>query len=148
MISRLFNNIGIHSLGIAFTAQRFGRSLPLPKLLLIAPLIAHQRLLDHLSRSNVVFTSIERLLVDKIECFANFNARFYDSLCDSVNAVQFLVDIEIADIREEGLQITSPIAFDKRMGQRAAKIEKAAPNIAKLLELPSGHLYSSLRIQL
>lgn len=148
MISRLFNNMGICSLGIAFTAQSFEGPLPLSKALLVTPFIAHRVLLNHLSRRNTVVTNIETLLVRKTACFANFNARFYDGLCESVNAIQFLVDVEVAELREEGLQITTPIVYDKGMGKRAAKVEKAAPNLAALFEASNGHLYSNLRIQL
>ncbi|MEZ6127071.1 MAG: hypothetical protein R3C59_00145 [Planctomycetaceae bacterium] len=148
MTRQLYNNFGIFSLGIAFTSQAFGSVLSLPKALLVAPFLSHQALLDHLSRQNSVVSSIEKLLVQKTVCFSNFNARYYDSLCGSINAIQFLVDVEVAQFRPEGIEVVTAMVFDRRMGSRAEKIMKAAPRLASLFESSDADLYSALRIQL
>lgn len=148
MTRQLFNNFGIFSLAIAFTSQEFGSVLSLPKALLIAPFITHQALLDHLSRQNSVISSIEKLLVQKTVCFSNFNARYYDSLCASINAIQFLVDVEVAQFSADGVEVVTEVALDRRMGSRAEKIKKAAPRLASLFQSSDADLYSALRIQL
>lgn len=148
LISRLFNNFGILSVSIVFTAREFDGPLPITKALLVAPFVSHRRLLDHLSRKNVTDPNIEKLLVERTDCFANFNARFYDNLCESLNAIQFLVDLEIAAIEGRSLRLIKDLPTDSGLGKRAQKIEKAAPNIAALLNSKSSDLYSSLRIQI
>lgn len=148
MISRLFNNVGIFSLAIVFTTQRQGGTLAITRALLVAPFISHRAMLSHLARKNLVDPSLEGLLIDRPEYFSNFNSRFYDGLTTSVNAIQFLVDVEIAEIASGALRINSPISYDRKMGERALKIERASSNIASLLTLPTSSLYSSLRIQL
>jgi len=146
MTLQLYNNFGLFSLGIAFTAQSFGRALSIPKTLLIAPFISHQASLAHLSRQTTVITSIEKMLVQKTACFSNFNARFYDGLCGTTNAIQFLIDVEIARLSSEGIEMVETFAFDRRMGNRAEKVAKAAPRLAALLQSSEADLYSSLRI--
>ena len=148
MTRQLYNNFGIFSLGIAFTSQAFGGPLSIPKALLIAPFISHQALLDHLSRQSTVVSSIEKMLVQKTVCFSNFNARFYDGLCGSTNAIQFLVDVEFAELRPDGIEVLAAMVFDRRMGNRAEKVAKAAPRLAALFQSSDADLYSALRIQL
>jgi len=148
MLIRLFNNIGIRSLSIVSVADEFDRPLPISKALLIAPLVSHRALLGHLSRKNTVVSSLEKLIVKRTHSFANFNERYYDGLCESLNAIQFLVDIKVAEIVNSGIQVVEPISYEKQMGKRAAKIYKAAPNIAALLNASTSSLYSSLRVQI
>lgn len=148
MIPRLFNNLGVCSLSIAFTAQHYSRALPIPKALLVFPLVTHRSLLNHLSRKNASIGSLEGLLISKLMSFSNFNARFYDGLCESVNAIQMLVDFEIAAFTANGLEITTPLQYQPMMGKRVEKVWKAAPRIAQILSNSQGQLYSSLRVQL
>ncbi len=135
------------SISIVYVAREYDGPLPVSKALLIAAFVSHRRLLDHLSRKNVTRPTIEKLLVERMDCFANFNARFYDNLCESINAIQFLVDVEIASIEERSLRLIKDLPADSSLGKRAQKIEKAASNIAFLLNHKSSDIYSSLRVQ-
>ena len=148
MLVRLFNNIGIRSLGIVSVAEEFDGPLPISKALLIAPLVSHRSLLGHLSRKNTVVSSLEQLIVKRTRSFTNFNERYYDGLCESLNAIQFLVDIKVVEIVDSGIQVVESISYEKQMGKRAAKIYQAAPNIAALLSASTSSLYSSLRVQI
>jgi len=100
------------SISIVYVAREYDGPLPVSKALLIAAFVSHRRLLDHLSRKNVTRPTIEKLLVERMDCFANFNARFYDNLCESINAIQFLVDVEIASIEERSLRLIKDLPAD------------------------------------
>ena len=147
-MSSLFNNLGFCSVAIAYAVEEAVAPVPISKALLVVPIISNRRLLDHLARKGVIVENIERLLVNYTECFANLNQRYYDSLSDSVNGIQFLLNIEVLELNDKGLQVLNPMPFHKDMGRRAQKAKQAAKNIASLLSLSSANLYSSLRIQI
>lgn len=143
----LYNNIGIDAVAIAFVLQKM-RSLPLTKALLISPIISHRDLLNYLSNGNVKIQSLERLIIEKTSFFSNFNRRFYDNLCGSINSIQFLHEIELVNIINSNIYIREEINFNKKMGGRAEKIHKASENISKLLSESSEMLYLNLRVEL
>ena len=147
MIGRLYNNFGIGSLGIAFTL-RYLAPLPLSKVLLVMPLISHKDLLQYLARKTTTIQSLEQLLVSHQKCFSNFNARFYDSMLTSINAIQFLVEIAMVDLVDGEIVSVKELDYDPAMGKRAQKIFDASQRIAELLKSDSAHLYTNLRIQL
>lgn len=148
MISRLFNNFVVNAIAIALVTQQSGGSLSVVKILLVAPCISHKAMLDYLSRKNVERPNIEKLLVERPEYIANFNSRFYDGLATSMNSIQFLAEMEMAEVIGTTLHVKQVISYNKEMGERLQKIEKATPNIATLLANSAADLYSSLRIQL
>jgi hypothetical protein len=147
MNGKLYNNLGICSLSIAFTLQRVDR-LSLSRALLIMPIIAHEELLQYMARKSTNFNSIEQVIVRKPECFLNFNARFYDVLTVSMNAIQFLS--EMTFIKLEGGEIisTEAINYEESMGARAKKIFNASSRIADFVSSDTANLYTNLRIEL
>jgi len=147
MNGKLYNNLGICSLSIAFTLQRVGR-LSLSQALLIMPIVAHEELLQYMARKSTNFNSIEQIIVRKPECFLNFNARFYDGLTVSLNAIQFLSEIDF--IKLDGRDIISIYSFsyEKSMGKRANKIFTASSHIAEFVGSNTLNLYTNLRIEL
>lgn len=147
MIGRLYNNFGIGSLGVAFTLRHMV-PLPISKALLIMPLISHKDLLQYLARKTTTIQSLEQLLVSHQRCFSNFNARFYDSLPASINAIQFLADMAIVDLVEGEIVSIQDLDYVPEMGKRAQKIFDASQCIAEILKSDTAHLYTNLRIQL
>jgi len=145
--AKLYNNLGIESLAIMFVLQNM-KDMPLTKALLILPMLAHRELLAYLSNGNTKIQSLEKLIIEKTSFFSNFNDRFYDSLCGSLNAIQFLHEIEFLDIKGNCLFVKSEISYEKLMGSRADKINKAASNIAKLLDESVDKLYLNFRVEL
>jgi len=147
MNGKLYNNLGICSLSIAFTLQHVD-CLSLSRALLIMPIIAHEELLQYMARKSTNFNSIEQVIVRKPECFSNFNARFYDGLTVSLNAIQFLS--EMAFIKLEGREIisTEAINYEESMGKRAKKIFNASSHIADFVSSDTVNLYTNLRIEL
>jgi hypothetical protein len=147
MIGRLYNNIAICSLGIAFTLKHMN-SLPLTKTLLIMPIIAHADLLNYLARRSTNVRSIEQLIVRKPRCFSNFNERFYDGLLVSLNSVQFLFEIDAIEWSNGKLYGSEQFDYDESMGKRAKKIFDASSHIAAIFEDDPVNLYTNLRIQI
>lgn len=147
MIGRLYNNFGVCSLGIAFTLQHLN-SLSLSKSLLIMPIIAHKDLLQYLARKGSTVQSLEQIIVTHQRCFSNFNARFYDSLPASINAIQFLVEIGVIEIEDGELIVLENLDYETSMGKRAEKIFNASSNLAEIIKSDTADLYSNLRIQL
>lgn len=147
MIGRLYNNFGIGSFGVAFTLRHMS-PLPLSKTLLIMPIISHKDLLQHLARKTTKIQSLEQLLVSHQRCFSNFNARFYDSLPTSINAIQFLAEMSIVDLAEGEIVSIQELDYVPEMGKRAQKIFDASQCIAEILNSDTAHLYTNLRIQL
>lgn len=147
MIGRLYNNFGIGSLGIAYTLRHMS-PLPLSKTLLILPLISHKDLLLYLARKTTTIQSLEQLLVSHQRCFSNFNARFYDSLPTSINAIQFLAEMAIVDLVEGEIVSIRELDYVPEMGKRAKKIFDASQCLAEILKSDTAHLYTNLRIQL
>lgn len=147
MIGHLYNNLGISSLGIVFTIRHLC-PLSLTKSLLIMPIITHKDLLQYLSRKTTKVHSLEQVLVSHQRCFSNFNARFYDSIITSINAIQFLAEVEMIEVIENEIVSVEDLDYDMSMGKRAKKIFDAAPNIAGVINSDSSGLYTNLRIQI
>ena len=147
MIGQLYNNFGICSLAMAFTLQ-YSAHLPLSKSLLIMPIVSHKYLLHYLARKTTTIQSLEQLLVTHQKCFSNFNARFYDSLPTSINAIQFLTETSMVDLVEGEVVSIQQLDYAPGMGKRAQKIFDASRRIADILKSDTVHLYTNLRIQL
>lgn len=143
----VYNNIGIEAVAVCFVLQKIN-TLDLAKAILISPIISHRDLLNYLSNGNVKIQSIEKLIIEKTSFFSNFNKRFYDGLCGSINTLQFLQEIELAEIADKKISIKSEIKFSNEMGKRAEKIYKASENIAKILSEGTEKLYLNLRVEL
>jgi hypothetical protein len=147
MKNHQYNNIGICSSAISFTLEHCDY-IELSKVLLIVPMIMHKDLLGYISRENSSVIGIDKLIIDKLECFTNFNHRFYDSLPQSINAIQFLSEIDVIHIEKSKVYGLNKIKYSDEMGTRAKKIWKASSNISKLLEEDASKLYLNFRIKL
>ncbi|MGC1497058.1 MAG: hypothetical protein WA790_14705 [Sulfitobacter sp.] len=148
MISgRLFNNIGIEALSIAFVLNH-EPTLSVSKAVLVSPIVAHNALLTHLARKTTKILSFEKYLIEHISNFSNFNRRYYDGLVNSMNSVQLLSELDVIEFIDGHLKLKHPIEYKNTMGKRAEKVSKAASNIAALLSESSEKLYLNLRIEL
>jgi len=148
MTSRsLYNNIGIEAVTIMLIVQQ-AKSMPMSKVLLILPMVTHKELLSYLSKKSAKIQGMEKLIIDKTSCFSNFNKRFYDNLCGTINAIQFLNEIGAIKIDDGNVSVKSEMPFDSAIGKRAEKVSKASSNIAKVLSDSTEKLYLNLRIEL
>ncbi len=142
-----YNNLsmGIVALGAVLNQSK---ELPISKLFLIFPILSHRKLLQYMGRSTTKIKSIEKLIVEETASFSNFNKRYFDSLVLTVNALQYLTDTEYLYFDDGVVTLAKPFEYDSKMGNRANKIFKAAPNIALLLDERTDKLYLNLRVEL
>lgn len=143
----LYNNFGIDAFGLAFVLGHSGE-LPLSKALLISPIISHEKMLSHLARTTTSILSFEKYLIENISKFSNFNQRYYDSLINSVNAIQLLHELQVVEVVGDSVSLQKKLSFSSSMGTRAGRIFKASQNISEILRTPSEVLYLNLRIEL
>lgn len=142
-----YNNLGLGIISLGFVLDKT-KTLPLSKLFLILPFVTHAELLSYLAKANANIQSIEKLIVDKTVCFSNFNKRYYDTLILTVEALEYLYDLEYIKIQNGSATLLKNFEYDKIMGKRAEKINKASTNIAKILKDKVNNLYLNLRIEL
>ncbi|MFK5970837.1 MAG: DUF6521 family protein [Candidatus Marithrix sp.] len=142
-----YNNLGIGIISIGFVLKK-AKTFPLSKLFLILPFVTHSELLTYLAKQSTKIQSIEKLIVDKTVCFSNFNKRYYDALTLTVEAIEYLNDLEYIQIENGSVMLLKDFNYDKNMGKRAEKIHKTSTNIAKILKDRADILYLNLRIEL
>jgi hypothetical protein len=142
-----YNNIGITSIAIN-SVLSLSKELSISKVLLIMPLFTSKDLTSHLSRKTTEIKSIEKLISEKTPLFSNFNKRYYDSLVNSINAVQLLIETNQISIIEGKLIANKSFHYMKSMGKRAENINNASQNVSKLLNENTEKLYLNLRIEL
>ena len=147
MRTESINNLAFVSLAMAIVIEKSGR-LDLTKALLIMPFLAHKELLSYLANENTNIRSLDKLIVDKLNCFSNFNARYYDNLTASLNAIQFLSEIDAVSISGKYILSREEIHCMSSIGNRIKKVSKASCNLSKILSEDASSLYLNLRIEL
>ena len=142
-----YNNIGITSIAIN-SILSLSKELSISKVLLIMPLFTSKDLTSHLSRKTTEIKSIEKLISEKTPLFSNFNKRYYDSLANSINAIQLLIETNQISLIDGNLIKGQSFQYAKSMGKRAGEINTASQNVSKLLNESTEKLYLNLRIEL
>jgi hypothetical protein len=147
MRTESLNNLAFASLAMSIIIEK-SQKLELTKSLLIMPFLAHKELLSYLANGKTQIRSLDKLIVDKLHCFSNFNKRYYDNLSTSINALQFLSEVDAVSI--EGAYIVSKEEFEyvNSMGDRLRRAFKASDNISKILSEDASSLYLNLRIEI
>ena len=147
MKNNTYNNLGIGIISIASVINN-AKKISLDKVFLIIPFFTHQELLAYLGNANSDIKSIEQLISHKVNCFSNYNKRYFDSLILTLNSIQYLIDMEYVILKDEQLQLQKELLYDKKMGKRAEKIYKASDNVAKLLTDTPSNLYFNLKVEI
>ncbi|WP_448149288.1 three component ABC system middle component [Labrys miyagiensis] len=142
-----YNNLGINAFAISSVLKEAG-FLTLPKITLILPVVAHREMVKKLGYGKFRFVSFEEYLIDNIEYFYNFNERYLASLIPTVNALQFLYEIGVIQLKDDGAVIASALPFDASMGKRAERVQRASANIAALVSGNAEVFYLNARIEL
>lgn len=140
-----YNNLGIVVIAIHSTISVL-EGITLSKAMLIMPFYSHKLLTDYLARKGVEIKSIEHLIAIKTSYFSNFNDRYKDSNVQTIHAIQYLIDTQILNFIDGNLVCTEPFKYDKKMGNRAMKMDKASINMAKILSEDTSNLYLNLRV--
>jgi len=143
----IYNNFGILSIGI-LSSLNDARVLSIPELMLVSPFITHSALLSYLARKNIQIKSLEQLIIQKTMWFSNFNERYYASIAETLNAIQFLHDTELIFWDGRSCSLIQEVPYHKGMGIRANKIYKASGQLVPLITGDVANAYNNLRIQL
>lgn len=141
-----YNNVGICAVAL-MSILAHARRLPLLKTLLVMPLVMHEGTVTFLSKGNVAQRQVAALAASRADLFSNFRQRFQSSLVVTINTIQLLVESGHIQLNND-VTILRPLVLNSKFGSRALKIEKAAKNIAALLESSEEELYLNLRIWL
>jgi hypothetical protein len=141
-----YNNVGICAIALA-TVLNHCRRLTLPKALLVMPLMMHEPTVSFLSSGATRPREAAALASSHPEFVANFNERYESSLVASVNAIQLLIHLGYAKLRDD-LELSTPLSIDKSFGKRAMRIDKASEKASALLASPVEELYLNFRVQL
>ena len=107
MRNNTYNNLGFGIISIA-SVLNIIKSLSVDKVFLIIPFFTHQELLAFLSNPRTEIKSIEQLVSHKINCFSNYNKRYFDSLVLAINSIQYLIDMLF--LCQNGYQV---LAYDQ-----------------------------------
>ncbi|PYE85233.1 three component ABC system middle component [Phyllobacterium leguminum] len=145
--SSYYNNLGMNAFAISSVLKEAG-FLTLPQIALILPVVAHRQMVNKLSNGRFRFVSFEQYLIDNIEFFYNFNERYFASITQTVNTLQFLHEIDGIKLKDNGAVIVSDLPFDASMGKRAERVKRASPNIAALVSGNAEVFYLNARIEL
>ncbi|WP_367179773.1 three component ABC system middle component [uncultured Paraglaciecola sp.] len=147
MRTETFNNLAFASLAMSIVVEK-SQKLDLTKALLIIPFIAHKELLSYLANGRTQIISLDKLIIDKIHCFSNFNKRYYDNLSTSINAIQFLSEVDMISIDNSCMVSMEKVEYPNSVGDRLKRVSKASDNISKILSEDASSLYLNLRIEI
>ena len=147
MRTETLNNVAFASLAIAIVAGKVEK-MELTKALLIMPILANKELTSYLANGRTKIKSLDKLIIDKLHCFSNFNKRYYDNLSTSINAIQFLSETNVISVENSIISTKEKIDYASSMGTRLKLTYKASQNIAELLSQETSNLYLNLRIEL
>jgi hypothetical protein len=142
-----YNNVGIGIIALG-SVLNHSKELSISKVFLIFPFLSHQKLLTYLGRKTTTITNIEKLVVEKISFFSNFNKRYMDSLILTINALQYLNDTGYINITNEKVIFNKSFEYDTKMGTRAKKMFNASKNISLILKDNQEKLYLHLRVEI
>ncbi len=147
MRTETLNNLAFASLAMSLVVEK-SQKLELTKALLIMPFIAHKELLSYLANGRTQIISLDKLVIDKLHCFSNFNKRYYDNLSTSINAIQFLSEIDMISVDNSRIVSKEKAEPLCSVGGRLKRVAKAANNISKILSEDETILYLNLRIEI
>ncbi|QEQ97418.1 three component ABC system middle component [Neptunomonas concharum] len=147
MRTETLNNLAFSSLAISIVVEK-SQELELTKALLIMPFIAHKELLSYLANGRTQIISLDKLIIDKLHCFSNFNKRYYDNMSTSLNAIQFLSEMDMISIDNSRMISIKEVEHSNSVGDRLKRVSKASNNISKILSEDASSLYLNLRIEI
>lgn len=145
--NRLYNNLGIAIVALSALLLHL-EQISLAKIFLVMPFVTQKKLLQQLAKEENV-KSIENLLSKKTSYFGAFSKRFYASLTLTMNALQYLVEMQYIKVEKGTVVKLKNYDFSSDIGERSSLIVKAAYNIALLLNTTrEEQLYLNLRVKL
>lgn len=122
------------------------KSMPINKVMLIYPLLYQKSMLSALSNKKNKYISLERIIIDHPEWISNFNNIYYSTISISINAVQYMYEMDYIKFDNGDVVLKKEIEYDKKMGDVVKKYYLSSSCISNLLRKPSDYLYLNLRI--
>lgn len=123
----------------------------LSSLMLLLPIIFHQKSLSYLSNQKTKVISIQNLILTKPEILVSLNKRYYNFLSNSINCLSLCLDNGLFELKDGN------VFFLKRMfnendllnlGKRALRIQASMMNLVSLLSSDSSQLYELCGVEL
>ncbi|WP_392553094.1 DUF6521 family protein [Orbus wheelerorum] len=120
-------------------------------LMLLLPIVFHQKSLSYLSNKKTKVISIQNLILTKPEILVSLNKRYYNFLPNSINCLSLCLDNGFFELKD------GKVFFLKRMfnendlpnlGNRALKIQASIMNLVSLLSSDSSQLYELCGVEL
>ncbi|MGI2200455.1 three component ABC system middle component [Shewanella baltica] len=124
------------------------KSMPICKGVLIYPFVYQKKMLSTLANKNKSNNALEKIIIDNPEWFSNFDNIYYSTLPLSINAIQYMKEMEYIDIKDGIIILIKEFNYNENMGQEAMKYQLSSNCISKLLSKPADYLYLNLRITL
>lgn len=123
----------------------------LSSLMLLLPIVFHQKSLSYLSNQKTKVISIQNLILTKPEILVSLNKRYYNFLSNSINCLSLCLDNGLFELKDGN------VFFLKRMfnendllnlGKRALRIQASMMNLVSLLSSDSNQLYELCGVEL
>jgi len=127
-----YNNAGIAAVAIGCVLNHT-QTLTLAKSLLIMPIVMHSETTKFLASERTRSREIASLVASRPDFVLNFNRRYHSSLVHTLNAIQLLHNLGNVEF-DTSLRLNREFECTKELGDRAALINKASLEIAKLLQ--------------
>ncbi|EOB6545762.1 three component ABC system middle component [Vibrio vulnificus] len=137
-----------HCILAIHSVLNISRKMSIDKVLLIYPLVYQKPMLSALASKKTIYNSLEKLLIEHPEWFSNFDNIYYSTLSLSINAIQYMNEMEHIDISNGVITLKKDIQYNKKMGLDVNKYFSSSTCISNLLNKPSDYLYLNLRITL
>ena len=138
---------GISILSVLMHTKR----LEMSKCMLIEPLLSYTRVLKSLTRVNSSVKSIEDLILKQDVAFADFNARYRDSLILTINSILLFNELGLITL-DNGFAVYAGTSFnlwESSLGNKASSRVKASKKLSEILSKgEASDFYLSLRIEI
>lgn len=143
----IYNNEILCLFGI-MSVLEYMKELSYSKVMLIAPLIFNEKVVNSLGRSTKI-RSFEEFRVKHISSISRFNDMYYNFLTLTINTIVILEDMKFIYINDNKIRFNKPLLYkidEKKIGKRAKKIINIAPKLAKILDEEDEKLYRELGV--
>lgn len=127
------------------------KEIELSKIMLLLPIIFHQKSLAYLANKKTRVISIKNLILSKPEILVSLNRRYYNFLRHSINCLSLCLDNKLLKLKDGNVYFLKRMfnEYDlPNLGKRALKIQKSMTNLVELLSDDSYQLFELCGVEL
>lgn len=127
------------------------KEIELSKIMLLLPIIFHQKSLAYLSNKKTRVISIKNLILTKPEILVSLNRRYYNFLPHSINCLSLCLDNKLLKLKDGNVYFLKRMfnEYDlPNLGKRALKIQTSMANLVELLSDDSYQLFELCGVEL